>query len=288
MLNRWAIVISFAICVAFFALVMPGQPNKAADPNQSPANPKQPVIVKAAPEKQTESAADKGAADPNSPKWYTALKRPDWWLVVVGFGTLVIVGIQTRMLRKSVAAAQSAADAATASASAAIEQANAILDAERAWIVESIQFAEDIPYRKVGGGVITARVTIKNIGKQPAFLRLGQLRFHSVEGALPQKPQYRRPQCFPDGFMIAPGDELYLRAALDEGVFDDDDVKRIRGERSAKPLKLYIYGKVVYASMGKIGINQFCYRWNNQMGFSWADTKPCFEKDGPEGYNEHT
>ena len=39
---------------------------------------------------------------------------------------------------------------------------------------------------------------------------------------------------------------------------------------------------------GKPGVNQFCYRWENQMGFSFAGDKPGFQKDGPDGYNSHT
>jgi len=87
--------------------------------------------------------------------------------------------------------------------------------------------------------------------------------------------------------MIAPGDEKYLRAALEEGAFDNETVDRIRGS-IVGGLKLYIYGELLYMSMGKRGINQFCYKWNNQMGFSWEGTKPYFEKDGPSGYNNHT
>ncbi len=187
---------------------------------------------------------------------------------------------QTEILADSVAAAQKSADAAEISA-------QAIVNAERAWLVESIQFVGDIPARPVGGGVITARVTIKNIGKQPALLKFVQLSFHSVEGALPQTPEYPGTQYFPDGFMVAPGEEKHLRALLQEGSFDCKAVERIRGLDNARPLKLYIYGKVAYMSMGRLGINQFCYEWNNRMGFSLGEAKPYFEKDGPSGYNSH-
>jgi len=55
-----------------------------------------------------------GDSDDKPFEWHTAVKRSEWWLVVLGFGTLIVVGWQTKTLGKSVVAAQRAADAASA------------------------------------------------------------------------------------------------------------------------------------------------------------------------------
>jgi len=191
------------------------------------------------------------------------------------------MGDQTPILRDSVAAARKSADAA-------LKQANVILEAERAWVIESVQFLDEIPYRHPpDASVMTAKVTLKNIGKQAAFLKTLHLRFHASE-RLADAPEFRVTQPFPEGFMLAPRERLYLRAILEEGSFDDEQVKRIRGLVHDKPLYLYIYGCIVYESMGVRGVNRFCYMWQNRMGFALSGDKPAFEKEGPTGYNQHT
>lgn len=87
-----------------------GQPNKTANSNQQPGHPEQPVTAKSTPEKQNGTADDKGKADSDPPKWYAPLERPDWWLVILGFGTLLVVGWQTKILGDSVAVAKNSAE----------------------------------------------------------------------------------------------------------------------------------------------------------------------------------
>jgi hypothetical protein len=84
-----------------------------------------------------------------------------------------------------------------------------------------------------------------------------------------------------------PGGEVYLRCLLEEGSLDGAQIKELEG--AVMPdLKLYLYGELTYESVGVVGTNQFCYRWENQMGFSLEGDKPGFVKDGPAGYNSHT
>jgi hypothetical protein len=112
MLKRLAIVGLLLIPAPMVA----GQPNQTPNSKQEPAKQGQP----AGPNKQASGQANQSESDPSPPKWYAPLERPDWWLVVLGFGTLAVVSWQTRMLARSVKAAQTAADAAETSAKAAM------------------------------------------------------------------------------------------------------------------------------------------------------------------------
>jgi hypothetical protein len=163
-----------------------------------------------------------------------------------------------------------------------------MLAAERSWIVETIKFLDEIPRRTPsGGGIITALVTFKNIGKQPAFLKILQTRFHTSE-RLVDSPEFITNEVMPEGNMLAPDQEMYVRVMLEEGSFDDEQVDRINGRIDKRRLNLYLYGCLIYESVGMRGVNRFCYTWQNLMGFSLEGDKARFEKGGPAGYNQHT
>lgn len=219
--------------------------------------------------------------------WDKAAVIANFLLVAVGIAGVVVAIKTLRKIERQTKAGEEAAKSGRDSAEASLKQANALIDAERAWVVESIRFLDEIPYRSNDGGILVAQVTLRNIGKQPAFLKFIQLRFHAHDTALARLPQYRSTEPLPDGFMMAPSSEIHLRALLEEGSFDDEQVQRIRGLKG-KALKLRLYGRIAYESMGREGVNQFCYTWQNQMGFSLSGDKPFFEKDGPLGYNSHT
>jgi len=202
MLKRLAILASAAV----LAVCVSGQPNKAADPNQHPGHPEQPVIVKASPEKQNESGADKAKTDPDPPKWYAPIERPDWWLVILGFGTLVVVGWQTAILGKSVSVAKTAADAAEISAKAAMGVAVPTL------VLIGFDFAE------MGVASFAAklqhpemRVVVKNYGQTPAFLKSYALKY-SCEG-IKLTSSIPNAYHFEDGTVIEAGQEYVLQDA---------------------------------------------------------------------------
>ena len=64
----------------------------------------------------------------NSPSWYTAFKRPEWALVLVGIATLLVIGWQAWETRRSVGAG-------TVSALSAKISADALINSERAWVM---------------------------------------------------------------------------------------------------------------------------------------------------------
>jgi hypothetical protein len=182
------------------------------------------------------------------------------------------------------------AKAANNNAAAAVNSVKALRETERAWIVEEVRFVDDIPRRDPAGGsgILVAIVIFTNIGRQPAFIKALQTRFHASD-KLADSPQFRTiPEVFSEGFTLPPRRKLVTRVMLEEGSFDDEQVDSIQGKFGSPPLSLYIYGTLIYESMGISGVNRFCYRWRHVMGLHLSGDKPGFEKQGPDGYNQHT
>lgn len=71
------------------------------------------------------SPAKQNATESKTPHWYAS---PEWILVIVGSFTFIVIGWQAWETRRS-------ADAASASANAALLNAQAIINSERAWVV---------------------------------------------------------------------------------------------------------------------------------------------------------
>jgi hypothetical protein len=223
-----------------------------------------------------------------------------WWLsaftaflAFVSMGQGFFLYRQARYLREHARhfgiLATAATDNARASrdtAEAALKQASTMANAERAWVVETITFHDHIPRRSANwdGGVFAAQLTLMNIGKQPAMVHCVQSRFHATE-ALPTDVQYSDDGLVPDGYLLAPGEVRHWQCVLDEGSLEDSQVDRIE---QGSPLGLYIYGRVLYHSVGVTGINQFCYKWLTSTGAMHRNKPLGFQKDGPPDYNKHT
>jgi hypothetical protein len=80
MLKRLAIL----AIAAFMAVCVSSQPNKAADQKQQPTKQEQPTAVTPnGPNKHASGQKDQPQPKADAPEWYTALERPDWWLVMV-------------------------------------------------------------------------------------------------------------------------------------------------------------------------------------------------------------
>ncbi|MGA2372772.1 MAG: hypothetical protein ABSG11_19090 [Candidatus Korobacteraceae bacterium] len=72
--------------LVILAIRMSGQPNKRG--NASPPNPQpQPPSTVTNSENYDKPHTQAAESDANPPHWYTPLKRPDWWLVIIAFST---------------------------------------------------------------------------------------------------------------------------------------------------------------------------------------------------------
>jgi len=237
-----AIAAVMAVCVS-------GQPNKTPNPNQQPGQPEQANAAKPTPTQQSETGNDKGKPDTNSPEWYAPLKRPDWWLVIVGFGTLIIVGWQTLILGRSVAVAQKSAETTG-------QQVEFFINAERAKMTIDITDSRR-----------SFRVRGKNTGKAVAKITLarGYQTVLPYGQSLPESPPYSsEPDTFGDFIESVAPNDFISPIDLDRDGYDfmadlsDPDLcTAIRDKQKV----LWAYGRILYMD----GISshrretRFCY-----------------------------
>ncbi len=84
----------FALCI--IAAIMTSEPHNS--PTLAKGNPQTQAqgnaIPTQKPEQNCQPCNNPAKADDNSPKWYTSLKRPEWWLVILGFPTLAVLAWQ--------------------------------------------------------------------------------------------------------------------------------------------------------------------------------------------------
>jgi hypothetical protein len=279
------------------------QPQVAKHPQPAPPQVTEPPkTLPPAGEPQSAASIDAKVVSMPGKDWYDKLAV---WstvgLVFVGAGGTIAALLSLHGIREqvgqmkaqvSIMEAQSAVlaesvNVAKRSAQATEATVETMKLAERSWLLESLNFPDRLPRQSESrGGVWVAVVKIKNVGARPALIRTAHTRFHTST-RLPDEPQYRNGAPIPDGQILAPGGEAFLRCLLEEGSFADDQLKELE-EEMMPDLKLYLYGRVIYESVGTVGMNQFCYRWENLMGLSLGGDKPGFIKDGPAAYNSHT
>jgi hypothetical protein len=107
------------------APIVSSQPNKAADEKKEPAKQSQPALLPTdSQNKQTGGQTSQSKPDAETPKWYTTLERPDWWLVGIAFFTGCVIFWQSWETRK-------AAQGAKENAKVALAQIQMMKDKER-------------------------------------------------------------------------------------------------------------------------------------------------------------
>ncbi len=225
--------------------------------------------------------------------WDIAAVIATFLLVAVGVGGVIVATLTMREIGRQATETARAADGAKASADATRKNVDVLIEAQRAWIVESIKFADRIPRQsEMSGGILHVAFLLKNIGKQPARIRNIQTRFHTSCELLPAKPHYGErtflpsPEIGEHGRLLAPDEPFWVSSLLEEGSLDDDQIDHIQGKKRPD-LALYAYGCIHYETMGLPKRNQFCYVWHNLMGFSFKGDKEEFRRGGPAEYNKH-
>ena len=226
------------------------------------------------------------------------------WLAIVGalqflalivqaivFGrTLRQVRMQAVLMREHAGHLESLATAARDNAKAAKTSADALIGAERAWILEAINFPNNLPVQPIAGDVIIVYVgfTFTNRGGTPARVLAIKLRFHTVEtpNSLSDSPQYdttSMPELGAYGRMLAFGEPISVGRSLEgRAAFKEGDRQAIAENR----LSLYAYGIIEYETLGIKASTQFCYVWCEPWGFSTSADVAGFRKGGPPAYNK--
>jgi hypothetical protein len=233
--------------------------------------------------------AQQQPAQDNTPKWY---QSPEWILVIVGIITFLVVGYQSWATKRAAVATESYVEAVKEqtplfrqSAEAALGNATAVIDSERAWIVADPETPP--PFEKDHITRLVCR--LRNVGKTPArIMEVAERVFVANEKCpLPENPEYL-PQNIhrsspKGGALMAPN--VTMTRLLN--VYPSEMGQVERGESI-----LYVYGYVIYRDVFSQQEHRTDYGFifntpNTPMGGGDPVTRMFFMSDLP-GYNEAT
>jgi hypothetical protein len=302
MKKRPAILASAAI----LAVCVFGQPNKAANQKQQVSQQaNQALIGPGATNKHKNGQTNETKPDPDAPDWYAALERPDWWLVIVAALTGAVICWQSIETRKAAKACKEAAQAA-------LLNAQAVINAERAWltvtIADELSPLQILPLNRVenerrqmrrilAGKAVSIEedgedrmcyISIQNQGRTPAKIVGGSSAHCFIDrpGNLPVPADYSKPIFLPDPTFIVNRDSFKIHP----GFKPDFILKRDRTPEEVGYVTdfLMLYGRVVYEDVfalpdGSSGTHEtrwcFAYRPGEEKMFVAC---------GPTEYNGHT
>jgi len=235
------------------------------------------VVVKEVPAPKGEHATAVIQQQPYS-HWWQAPNAPEWALFFLTV-PYVLVSIGLFVMTKR------AANAASDSAKAALDNAKTLIASERPWInIERLELGELEPTDPIK--LVGLMFTIKNTGRGPAFIHRLRTRLVVVTGMpqapdLPSMPDYSK--CRVDqwnGSLISGQGQHPHFARLEGGVLDDATHRRITKLQESS---LVFYGAIEYCDgRGESHDTGFCCvffpdRTLTEKGF-WN------EAGGPESY----
>ncbi len=282
--------------------MLAAQPNKTTNDKQTSANPSQAPVVLAPPEKQDQTANNKTKADPDPPKWYAAFEQPDGMLVIVGIATCLIIGWQSCETRKAAKGTQKAANAA-------LLNAQAVINAERAWITVTphIGSPKFYPLREKTAPIPDDLVDVLpiahlfagklvNVGKTPAKIEAAAIRYirtstHPSE--LDATPDYG--EISERVMFVFPNEVNTISAQLSPiPTMTQAQIDAVQDEKEF----LYAFGIVKYRDVyGESHETRFGYFYQAQdrhliMKDGVIETirtgEAGFRRGGPPAYNGHT
>jgi len=165
-----AIIHTILLCAVAFTLCLVGKPNQVSASYQQESG--QQGQGGASGTDNPSSATKQDATKNETPHWYTS---PEWILAIVGSFTFVVIGWQAWETRRS-------ADAASEAAKAALLNAQAVINSERAWIDGEIIHRQQV-------GINCSALNVSNHGKTPAKLLAYEIRWGYLPEGVPFSSQ---------------------------------------------------------------------------------------------------
>lgn len=258
-----SLAILAVLCV--LAGVVPGQLNKAADQKQGHAAQSQPAVINpVSSNEQNHSQPNQPKPGSNPPSGHTSFKWPrwvfdsNWWLVIIAGLTGIFIGRQARLsrrtlneihaqaghmekqtqiLRDSVAAAQRGADAA-------LRNAQAVINSERAYLLFSVK-----KERLTGPhGPSQFHIEVINYGRVPARRIVVGIPHHAhmtMESFLAGSPDYEEnPQEIVE--WLAPKESWRVATFTPNADRSTLAAAAMSEKVSLKAIENIIYGQLVY------------------------------------------
>lgn len=188
--------------------------------------------------------------------------------------TLIYVGVSWFTLRKigrQVESAEKAADAAKLTA-------EAVINAERAWMIMCLGTGEPMEI----AGTLRFRGDMRNVGETPAIIIGAQHDFKMLEEGecLPDRPPYLDKSSEPMNDPLAPktgGTPIYWTVG-----------KGTRDQIIMELVTFYVFGQIVYRDVfGQARETRYCFRYYAKKQNS-ADLHLGFFSEGPPEYQKIT
>jgi hypothetical protein len=175
-MRKWLAIFGMLLTVA---PIMASQPNQATDSKHATANQVQgegKTVGADQADKQASGQTDQPKANTDPPGRYTALERPDWWLVIVATLTAAVICWQSIETRRA--------------AKGALLNAQALITAERPWLVAYFTKSQEETIPE--SGHLRFNWEVKNVGRTPARLTFaaGRVVFNIDAVPLPDMPDY--------------------------------------------------------------------------------------------------
>jgi hypothetical protein len=204
--------------------------------------------------------------------WYA---KPEWWLVILGFPTLIFIGWQAWETRRAATAARDAVVETGKNASAALLNADAIIRSERPWIfVEESEGTKAVEPKRAH-----VRILARNKGRTPAEVTVNSCTFAflAYDWAFPDEPTYPKEELLYRNY-VAPAEEPFEVYDFDcLQILDDGGWKELGTKR------LTFTGHIVYRDLitKEEHETRFCY-------FLSPVPMVGLVRTGPRSYNQHT
>jgi hypothetical protein len=196
---------------------------------------------------------------------------------------LTAIRMQTGYIEEAARAALESSKAAQDCANAAILQTQSFINAERPWILITVE-----PSLKTENGFM---VTATNRGRSPAKLILASDRIGVVadETQLPATPEYAKEESsnLPLPLILLPGESAGVRP------FGRDDVKWVcKTPESMRRIefwqeKIFLYGKIVYRDLISTA-DQDTHETDWCCWYIHGEKKSGMVIAGPPNYNQHS
>jgi hypothetical protein len=204
-------------------------------------------------------------------------------LVLLGYAGILLALSMLKKIERQSRSAETAATAAAEAAQAALAQSQAMLNAERPWVLISTE-----PSRTVENGFTVVAI---NRGRSPARIvaLVDDARIAVDELRLPPEPEFSRDQPAnpKEPIILLPGESVGIRT------FSREDVKRICSEDGSLQRvdtwedKIFIYGKVVYRDLRAASDKQeHESRWC--CWYIHGRQRSGLVMAGPASYNRHS
>jgi hypothetical protein len=204
-------------------------------------------------------------------------------LAILGYVGIMLAVSTLKKIERHTSAAEASSAAALETAQAALLNAQAIVNAERPWLLIAVEPSPGVEN--------SFRLTATNRGRSPGTIvgALDQIRIAADEASLPATPEYKtaEPGAPFVPIIMLPGEFTVLRT------FSRDDVRGLcASEESFQHIasweeKLFIYGRVTYKDLIAPPGKEL-YQTNWCCWYIHGSKKSGLVIAGPPDYNSHT